>query len=378
MTNSANTRIGVGIVGASADRGWGGIAHVPALQALDAFQIRAVSTTRMESAKATASRLGADLAFDTHQALVLRPEVDLVVVAVKVPDHKQIVSDALAAGKMVYCEWPLARNLSEAQALEGLARERQLKTVIGLQGGLHPPIRYLRDLIREGVIGMPLSTSIRAHLNDDMWVGRYDPPLEYMARADNGATLQSIMLGHALQPLAHVLGTFESLSAVVANQRGDGIRLSDGSSIPKDAPDEIIVAGVLDGGIVTSLHYSAGQSAGAVWEIQGTEGSLRVEMGLGYIHFGDMTITLRRGIKPVQQRQVPAAYAAPDLQLDPPAAGVARLYAQLAVDLRDGTADAPDFAVAIERHRVLEAITQAAETGHRQHVTQPDLVNFDH
>ena len=71
MTNSANTRIGVGIIGASADRGWGGIAHVPALQALNAFQIRAVSTTRMESANATASRLGADLAFDTHQALVL-------------------------------------------------------------------------------------------------------------------------------------------------------------------------------------------------------------------------------------------------------------------------------------------------------------------
>lgn len=166
MTNSANSRIGVGIVGASADRGWGGIAHVPALRALDAFQIRAVSTTRMESA----SRLGADLAFDTHQALVVRPEVDLVVVAVKVPDHKQIVSDALAAGKMVYCEWPLARNLSEAEALEGLARERRLRTVIGLQGGLHPPIRYLHDLVRQGVIGRPLSTSIRAHLNDDMRV----------------------------------------------------------------------------------------------------------------------------------------------------------------------------------------------------------------
>lgn len=372
MTNSPNSRIGVGIVGASPDRGWGGIAHVPALRALDAFQIRAVSTTRMESANATASRLGADLAFDTHQALVVRPEVDLVVVAVKVPDHKQIVSDALAAGKMVYCEWPLARILSEVEALEGLARERRLRTVIGLQGGLHPPIRYL---VRQGVIGMPLSTSIRARLNDDMWVGRYGPPFEYMARAENGATLQSIMLGHALQPLAHVLGAFESLSAIVANQRGDGVRLSDGSSLPKDAPDEIIVAGVLEGGIVTSLHYSAGQSAGLVWEIQGTEGSLRVETASGYIHFGDMTITLRRGSEPVQQLQVPTAYADPDLQLEAPAAGVARLYAQLAADLRDGTADAPDFAVALDRHRVLEAITQANLTGHRQHLSLRDIGN---
>ncbi|EST34055.1 Gfo/Idh/MocA family protein [Streptomyces niveus] len=377
MTNSAHTRIGVGLIGASADRGWGGIAHVPALQALDAFQIRAVSTTRMESANATARRLGADLAFDTHEALVVRPEVDLVVVAVKVPEHKQIVSDALAAGKMVYCEWPLARNLSEAEALEGFARERRLRTVVGLQGGLHPPILFLRDLIAHGVIGKPLSTSIRAHLTDDMWVGRYDPPVEYMAHAKHGATLLSIMLGHGLEPLARVLGTFESLSAVVANQRGDGVRLSDGASLPKDAPDEIVVAGVLEGGIVTSLHYSAGQSAGSamVWEIQGTEGSVRVESASGYIHFTDFTITLRRGSEPVQVLQVPPAYAAPDLQLDAPAAGVARLYAQFAADLRDGTEDAPDFAVALHRHRVLEAITRAAETGHRQHLSRPDRMN---
>ncbi|MFD7025479.1 Gfo/Idh/MocA family protein [Promicromonospora sukumoe] len=378
MTNSANARIGVGLVGASADRGWGGIAHVPALQALDAFQIRAVSTTRMESANATARRLGADLAFDTHEALVVRPEVDLVVVAVKVPEHKQIVSDALAAGKMVYCEWPLARNLSEAEALEQFARERRLRTVVGLQGGLHPPVLFLRDLIAQGVIGKPLSTSIRAHLTDDMWVGRYGPPVEYMAHAKHGATLLSIILGHSLEPLTRVLGTFESVSAVVANQRGDGVRLSDGASLPKDTPDEIIVAGVLEGGIVTSLHYSAGHSAGSatVWEIQGTEGSVRVESASGYIHFTDLTITLRRGSEPAQVLQVPPAHAAPDLQLAAPAAGVARLYAQFAADLRDGTTDAPDFAVALDRHRALEAITRAAETGHRQHLSRPDRRDF--
>jgi len=82
-----------------------------------------------------------------------------------------------------------------------------------------------------------------------------------------------------------------------------------------------------------------------------------------------MTVTLRRGSEPVQQLQVPTVYAAPDLQLEAPAAGVARLYAQLAADLRDGTADAPDFAVALDRHRVLEAITQANVTGHRQHLS---------
>ncbi|MEE2951877.1 MAG: Gfo/Idh/MocA family oxidoreductase [Pseudomonadota bacterium] len=372
MTGPTNpiTKIGVGIVGASATRGWAGAAHVPALQALNAFEIRAVSTTRIESARATAGRLGVELVFDSHQALVERAEVDLVVVAVKVPHHHRIVTAALAANKMVYCEWPLARNLAEAEELASLARERGLRTIVGLQGSLHPPIRFVRDLVRQGVIGRPISTSIRAHPTEEMWVGRYDPPFEFMASAEHGATFLSIALGHALEPLALVLGTFESLSAVVANQRGVGVRLSDGAPLPKDAPDEVAVAGVLKDGIVASLHYSAGQSAGPamVWEIQGTEGSLRMETTSGYLHFGDLAITYRRGHEPVQRLTTPPAYFEPDLQLGPGAAGVARLYTRFAADIRDGTAEAPDFTVALARHRVLDAITRSALTGRRQHV----------
>nr|WP_314546023.1 hypothetical protein [uncultured Massilia sp.] len=56
-------RIGVGIVGASARRGWARIAHIPALQSLPEFDIRAVSTTGMDSARATAAALGIGLAW---------------------------------------------------------------------------------------------------------------------------------------------------------------------------------------------------------------------------------------------------------------------------------------------------------------------------
>src|SRR5262249_48024948 len=153
--------------------------------------------------------------------------------------HHEVVSDAIEAGKMVYCEWPLARNLAEAEDLERRARQKQLKTMVGLQGRMAPPIRYLRDLIRQDVIGRPLSTSIRAHPTESMWVGRFDPPFEFMADTANGATLLSIAVGHALEPLAHVLGEFESISAVVANRRGNGIRLRDGETLSKNAPDEI-------------------------------------------------------------------------------------------------------------------------------------------
>ncbi|MBX7535171.1 Gfo/Idh/MocA family oxidoreductase [Qipengyuania sp. GH1] len=378
MTYSQATprAIGVGIVGASAERGWAKAAHVPALRTLEAFQIRAVSTTRMESATATAQQLGIDLAFDTHLALVERSEVDLVGVAVKVPEHHRIVSDALSAGKMVYCEWPLARNLAEAEKLTALARERGARTLIGLQGALHPPIQFLSDIVRQGLIGRPISTSIRAHPTEEMWTGRFDAPFAFMARAEHGATFLSIALGHALEPLARVLGTFESLSAIAANQRGDGVRLSDGETLAKDVPDEIIVAGLLENGIVASMHYSAGQPAGPamVWEIQGTEGSLRIETATGYLHFGDLVITVCRGRDPMRRLAVPPAYFAPDRHLGPGAAGVARLYAQFARDIADGSSVAPDFSVALERHRVLNAITRSAKTGRRQHVSPSEAL----
>jgi predicted dehydrogenase len=360
--------IGVGIVGASAQRGWARVAHIPALQALEAFEIRGVSTTRMASARATANMLGINLAFDNHRALVTHPDIDLVVVAVKVPEHHAIVSDALAAGKMVYCEWPLGRDLAEAVELATLAREKQLKTVVGLQGRLHPPIRYARDLVRQGAIGKPLSTSIRAYPTEPMWRGLFDPPFEFMADSSHGATMLSIVLGHALEPLASVLGNFESLSAVTANRRGDGVRLEDGASISKNAPDEIAVLGLLQDGVVASVHVSAGIPPGSAmtWEIQGSEGSLLVESkSAAYLQMGELEITLRRANQ--SRRMVtPPAYLNDHHGLSGVAAGIARMYAQLASDLAEGASLVPDFETAVARHRVLDAINAGAASGQRQ------------
>ena len=45
------------------------------------------------------------LTFGTAEELARRDEVDLVVVTVKVPHHRKVVTTALQAGKMVLCEW---------------------------------------------------------------------------------------------------------------------------------------------------------------------------------------------------------------------------------------------------------------------------------
>lgn len=49
-------KLGVGIIGASPNGGWGSMGHIPALQALPNFEVTAVSTTRQESADETSKR----------------------------------------------------------------------------------------------------------------------------------------------------------------------------------------------------------------------------------------------------------------------------------------------------------------------------------
>src|SRR2546427_5128954 len=101
---NGDKRIRVGIIGANPDRGWAAEAHIPALKSLaNDFEITALSTSRRESADAARKRFGVPNGFDNHQDLVNSTEVDVVAITVKVPQHFDLATAALGAGKAVYC-----------------------------------------------------------------------------------------------------------------------------------------------------------------------------------------------------------------------------------------------------------------------------------
>src|SRR6266478_4385705 len=151
-----SNKIRVGIVGASPNRGFASIAHIPALQALPDFEISAVCTTRQDSADAAAKRYGVPLAFCDAEKLAQHPDVDLVTVSVKVPDHYPTVMAAVDAGKHVYCEWPLGRNTDEAARMRDAANRKGIRHAVGLQGQVSPAVKYTKDLIAEGYVGRVL------------------------------------------------------------------------------------------------------------------------------------------------------------------------------------------------------------------------------
>src|SRR5258705_6244128 len=146
-------KIRVGIVGATVTQGgsgWGANAHVPALKALPDYQLKAVCTSHEDTAKASAAAFGAERAFHRFSEMAADPDVDLLVVCVRVPGHRELVMAGLQAGKAVLCEWPLGAHLREAEEMAGLAPPRAPENGIRLQGRRRPAIPYASGLLPEG------------------------------------------------------------------------------------------------------------------------------------------------------------------------------------------------------------------------------------
>src|SRR5690606_29072582 len=109
--------------------------------------------TSLASARKAADAFGLPHAFENPQALVGSPEIDLVVVTVRVPYHRELVTAALNAGKHVYCEWPLGNGLAEARELAALAEAGGQVAAVGTQMRVAPEVEYLRQLIADGYVG---------------------------------------------------------------------------------------------------------------------------------------------------------------------------------------------------------------------------------
>lgn len=364
-------RLGVGIVGVEPGRSWAARAHIPALRALpETFEIIGVANTSKASAEAAAAATGLPRAFADVAELVATPEVDIVTVAVKVPPHFQIVKAAIGAGKHVYCEWPLGNGLAEAEEMAALARAKGVLGVVGTQARVAPEIEYLRQLIANGFVGGVLSTTLVAR-GGALQGGGSIPDKKtwaYLLDHSNGATLLTIPVGHTLAALVDVFGALAEVSSVLAVRRPTALVVDTGETLPVTAPDQVLVCGLFTSGVPISIHYRGGAARngdGLFWEIHGTEGDIQVSGPSGHTQMVQLSLRGVRGEeKTFRPLEVPASYRSgwPE---DVEPGNVARLYARMAQDLRDGTRNAPSFDDAVAVHRVIAAIEKAAESGIR-------------
>src|SRR2546422_866577 len=362
------SKLGVGIIGVNPVWGWAATAHIPALRALPNYEIRALSAQSAESARAAGEVFGVSTVFSDHEQLLAQPDIDVVAVTVKVPHHRELVSAALSAGRAVYCEWPLGRDLDDARAMAALAAEQGACTIVGLQARQAPTIEFVRELLGDGYVGEVLSTTMLGLSISGAVVGQ---PNAYMLDKANGANVLTIAVGHSLDVLNYVLGEFADLSAV-SDLRRPLITIEEtGEQIVKTAADQIAVIGTLTSGATASVHVREAVAGGTgfLWEINGTDGTLRITADAAYPEIHPLTVAGARGRSEPAELAVPTALtqkwpALTSLQ-GAPAYNVGRAYAAFAADIENGTHTVPDFADAVRSHEVIAAIERSAASGER-------------
>ena len=360
--------LGVGIIGVNPAWGWAVTAHIPALRALPMYEIRALSARSPESARAAGEAFGIKAVFQDPEKLVIQPDIDVVAITVKVPHHRELVSAALAAGKAVYCEWPLGRDVDEARAIAALAAEKRVRTVVGLQARQAPAIEFVRQLLSDGYVGEVLSTTM---VGLSVVGGALVQPNAYMLDKKNGANLLTVAFGHSLDTLNYVLGEFADLSAVSDIRRPLITLEGTGEKIVKTAPDQVAVIGTLTSGATASVHIREAVAGGTgfLWEINGTDGTLRITADAALPEIFPLTVVGAQGRNELAELGVPKALTQkwPTLTSleGAPAFNVARAYAAFAADFDNGTHTVPDFADAVRRHEVIAAIERSAVSGKR-------------
>ncbi|MDH4117985.1 MAG: Gfo/Idh/MocA family oxidoreductase [Acidimicrobiia bacterium] len=365
----------VGLVGADATgRGWGPVAHIPALRGIEGVELVALCTSRPESASAAAAAYGVDRAYHDVGEMAAEPDIDIVSVVVRVPHHHQVVMAALEAGKHVFCEWPLGSNLAEAQQMAALAREKGVVTAIGLQGRHDPRLTHVKELHDEGWLGEIVSVNVSLLAGG---AGTSDSRSAWMGRADNGANFVTIAAGHTIDYVTYCLGPVAEVSASVATQVPQWQLADSGETIDVDAPDTVLLNGTLAGGGLLSLHAASVPFNGSNWrmEIYGTEGTIVASTPV-LPQISPITLEGARGDGPLSQLPTPERLVVvPEDVPHGPARNVAAGYVRMAAAIKDERRFDPDFDHARELHELLEALQHSSDTGSAVTLHDPNRVH---
>ena len=358
-------KIRIGIIGASASYGWSMRAHLPALLALPEYELAAVCTARRETAEESARQYGAKRGFHDYHEMVKQPDIDLVSVSVRVPQHHPMVSAALEAGKHVICEWPLGANLEEAEELAALARSKGVRHMVGLQARGSPELLHLQELISGGYVGQVLACNMTMFSSGIL---QRAPEQFWMADREKGATNLSISTGHCIDVLCFCVGEFREVSAHVSTQVPVWETADGSNKVEVTAPDNILVSGVLTNGAVASVHVGAvpWHTNGWRMEVYGREGTI-VASSPSLMMLSPVRLQGGRGDQGgLEDLTVPDRFTwIPEEVPHGEPFNVAQQYRRLVEAIRDGTTADPDFDLAVTRHRLLDAIQRSSDQGVR-------------
>ena len=154
-------RINVGIIGT----GWCGGIRADACFAnplVADLHIAEIREERLREVEASAHPVSAST---DYRVIIDNPDIDTVMISAT-PEtlHFPIAKEALAAGKHVFLEKPIAITLAEADELVALSHENQVKFTIGYSQRFNPKYAYIKRCLEDGTLGEPVSALVSRHI----------------------------------------------------------------------------------------------------------------------------------------------------------------------------------------------------------------------
>jgi predicted dehydrogenase len=189
----------VGIVGA----GFGGTVHAPAYALHPRFEVVAIASP--SSAERVARERKIPHAFATVEAMLAGTELDVVSVASPPFDHERSVLAALAAGKHVLCEKPLALDVAQAQAMLAASERAGTVAATAFEFRYVPAVIALKELIDNGHVGALRELEV-ARLSGDLLERNTARPRGWFFSRARGGGVANGTMPHFFDLANHLAG----------------------------------------------------------------------------------------------------------------------------------------------------------------------------
>jgi predicted dehydrogenase len=285
--------IGVGVIGF----GWMGRVHTSSYRrVMEHFPELGVRPRLVVAAdpsadrRAHAERVGFAETTEDWRAVIDHPDVDAVSITVPNAMHREVALAAIDAGKHVWVEKPVGRDVADTVAVAEAARQAGVVTGVGLCYRFAPAVQHAKALIDAGEIGDV--THYRGVFLAD-YANRPDAAASWrFFREDAGSGALGDLMAHVVDMAHHLVGPIARLSGRTATMipRRPPMPVGEGTHFSRVATDELVdvenedwAAALFEfeGGTVGSLEASrviVGPRVQMRFEVHGTRGALSWEL----------------------------------------------------------------------------------------------------
>jgi predicted dehydrogenase len=274
----AAPRLRFGLIGS----GYMGRAHAFALHSAAAafgadyaVECATLADATPERAREAAQALGFAAGTADWRALVADSSIDVVDICTPNYLHADMALAAIAAGKHVYCEKPLALDLQQSRAIVEAARRAKVCNVIGFNYICNPMLQVAREMIAAGELGDVVGFR-GSYLEDYMG----DPAVPYSWRCQRklaGSGALADLGSHLINMARFLLGPIARVSANLQTVHTQRVDRASGERRPVENEDMVQALVEFSSGICGTMEISrvaTGYKCGLAVEIHGTRGTL--------------------------------------------------------------------------------------------------------